>query len=683
MRGKHLMLLALSLALIASMISLASAEIIISQPKALYSLGDEMNVEVKLDALKTGYLDINMACPNGNANLYHNVPEGKTITFKRTLTPDFIEGLYGNCHIEASYSKETKAGQSFELSNSIDVTLTVEKFSVDAGENIIIKGTAYRRNNQLAGQIYHSFVEASIESAGTENISASGILKDGQFELTLNIPETAHAGAKVLKARVYEKDESGNVLNAGEAVGEVVIIQHPEKISIALDKLIAEPGENITLIPYVYDKAGDSMPESARIKISDSSNKTIYEATAMGGSEFAFSVPGSALPGYATVTAERESIKGEKAFEVKELRMITAEISGNILIIKNAGNVPYSGDVEITIGGKTFAEKVGLDYGEEARFELYAPDGSYDVTLKESLSSGAIMSKTGVTLTGNAINMREVGLKLEDIFSRYPIVWIFVVVVIALFIWIYYHKYKKEQRLPKIFGRFGRGKSECVDIKRGGIEVIKPEVVEKKIEEAIFESASGPIHRAEQVLVLQGQKQPASAIAIRLKSEVAGIAKETLSKALNAAYNAKAVVQRTGDYVIVLFTPLITKNFRNEDAAVKTAVQIDEIFKDHNRKFRRDLIEYGIGVNAGEIINKIEERTLKFSTIGKTLNIAKRIAEISSQEVLLSKEIHEKTQSTVKTEKAGAGNLDLFAVKSVVDKSSSAKFIKEFLKRNE
>ena len=680
MRSKNLVILAVSFVILISMISAVSAEIIISQPKALYSLGDEMNVEIKLDAIKTGYLSVDIVCPNGQTNVYNNAPESKTISFKRTLTPDFIENLYGTCHLSASYNKEIKTGQSFELSNSIDITLIIEKFNVDAGGNIIVKGTAYKRNNQLAGQIYHSFVEASLESASLENVSASGILKDGQFELSLYIPETSHAGAKALKVKVYDKDDSGNILNSGEAVGEVTIIQHPAKIGIAIDKLIAEPGENITIIPFVYDKAGDSMADSVKVIIKDSDNKTTYETTATGGSEFALSIPTGNLPGYSTVIAEKEGIMGEKSFEVKELRKISAEVSGNILIIKNAGNVPYSGNVEIKIGDKTFTEKVNLDYGEEARFELSAPDGSYDVLVKDSSSSSAVMNQAGVALTGNAINMRQVGMKLEDVFSSYPMVWIFVVLVIALFIWVCYHRYQKEKRLPKIFGMFRKNRNNFIEIRRGGVEVIKPQVVQEKIEESLFES--GSIKRAEQVLVLQGQKQPAGVIAIRLKSQIAGISKESLSRALNTVYKMKGAVQQTGDFIIIIFSPLITKTFKNNETAIKAAIEIDEALKEHNRKFRKDIIEYGIGVNTGEIINKVEERTLKFTNVGKTINIAKRIAEISSQEVILSKEMHEKTLSSIKTEKVAAGSMDLFTVKNVVDKDSSAKFIKEFLKRN-
>ena len=93
------------------------------------------------------------------------------------------------------------------------------------------------------------------------------------------------------------------------------------------------------------------------------------------------------------------------------------------------------------------------------------------------------------------------------------------------------------------------------------------------------------------------------------------------------------------------------------------------------------MIEYGIGVNSGELINKINGKILQFTNMGKTITTAKRIAEVSNKEVILSKEIHEKTPS-VKADKFATGSMDLFTVKSIVNSEDSKKFIQEFLRRN-
>ena len=144
----------------------------------------------------------------------------------------------------------------------------------------------------------------------------------------------------------------------------------------------------------------------------------------------------------------------------------------------------------------------------------------------------------------------------------------------------------------------------------------------------------------------------------------------------------KGVSYTSGDYVILLFTPLMTRNNKNEETAIKVALDIDGFLKEHNRKFRNDIINYGIGVNSGEIINKMAGKVLQFAVINKTINHAKRIAEVSNQEALLSREIHEKTANSIKADRFTAGSMDLFIVKRIVDKEKSEKFIQGFLRRN-
>ena len=47
------------------LLSLVQASIALSQPKTLYNLGEELSVELRLDAIKQGYLDLDLVCSNG------------------------------------------------------------------------------------------------------------------------------------------------------------------------------------------------------------------------------------------------------------------------------------------------------------------------------------------------------------------------------------------------------------------------------------------------------------------------------------------------------------------------------------------------------------------------------------------------------------------------------------------
>ena len=651
------------------LISLASAEIIISQPKALYSLGDELSLEIKIDSIGTGYMNVDLICLSSSSNIYHNVPDSTTISIKRTLTQDYIGSLYGNCHISASYDEEQKSSQIFEISRAIDVTLESDKLNCDAGKTIQVKGTAYRENNQLAGQIYSTFVEVSLPG----NITAKDMVKDGQFTVDFAVPDNYHAGIKTLTITVYDEDGKGNVLNSGEATAELNVIQEPSKIGIALDKILLNPGENVSIIPFLYDKAGDAFNSQITLRVTDSEGKIIHESLVQANSEFILITKADAAPGTAKVAAEKDSIKSEKSFEIKALEKVTAEINDGQLIIKNTGNVPYAKNIQIKIGEQTFVKEVDLDVGESKTYDVSAPDGVYNISVNDE---SMIMNRPGVSLTGNAISLRDTGARLDQIFMNYPIVWIFIAVVLAAALYVWYHKYEGNKR----FGMIGGTKEDRIrieqDRKKGGFEIVKPQA-------AIDQIVAGEgIKRAEQVVVLHGQKQQASIIAIKVKSEIAGVAKNTLTAALEYGYKNKAVSYSSGNSIILIFSPLLTKTMKNEETAIKAAMDIDSFLKDHNKRFRNDKIVYGLGVNTGELINKIEGKVLQFASINKTISYAKKIADVADETVLLSKEIHEKTPS-VKTDRFSAGSMDLFTIKRVVNQQQSQEFINEFLKRNQ
>jgi hypothetical protein len=160
-----------------------------------------------------------------------------------------------------------------------------------------------------------------------------------------------------------------------------------------------------------------------------------------------------------------------------------------------------------------------------------------------------------------------------------------------------------------------------------------------------------------------------------------GMAKENLVKALEYAYAEKGASYIYGDYVIIIFSPLITKNQNNEERAIKAAQEIEKFLRENNKKFR-EILTYGIGVNCGQLINKIEDNRLKFISIEKTITLAKRIADFSNGEVLLSKDIHLKTSNSVKVDNIRVGELEAFKIKRIVDMQAGEKFIKEFLRRN-
>ncbi len=187
-------------------------------------------------------------------------------------------------------------------------------------------------------------------------------------------------------------------------------------------------------------------------------------------------------------------------------------------------------------------------------------------------------------------------------------------------------------------------------------------------------------NQAEQVLVTDGQKSRAAVIALKIKNTINKFSKENLEKSIEHVYEKKGAVYEHGNFIFVIFSPIITKTFRNEIDATKSAEKIAEGLKEHNRKFS-EKIEYGISVNSGEIINKIENKKLKFTSLGTLTIAAKKLAELSNGEVLLTKEAYEKAMTEVKADKSIINGTEVYIVKKVADYDRNKKFINDFLKR--
>jgi len=668
MGSKKLALFVFSLVLILSIISTINAELLISQPEASYNLGDELSFIVTTDTIRPGYLNVNLVCPgeNANMNLYHDVPSSMTISIKRRLTETYISDLHGTCHLFASYDIEGATSQNFDISNSIAVSLDVSNIDYIINEPFIISGTAYKADNEPAGKEYGGFVQIDFNgNSVTESVA------NGKFSVNFKIPEITRAGAYSVAITVYEKD--GEVrLSSGEATLAMNVIQIPSIAEIALDKDTIIPGEDAKMIPFVYDKAGDLLMGQVLMKIKDFQEKVLYEGYVEANQDFIFKTETNITPGYAKIIIQGNNLTAEKVLNILELRKINFEIKNDSLITTNAGNVPYKGIIEVQIGDEKVLKEVELEVNQKKILYLAAPKGEYEVNINDGNTT---IQQSGVRLTGNVVSVSEINKSLNGLFYQYPIIWIFFFVVLAFFL---YSWYKKRQKGGRIVA-FQRQNGKIIRTeKKGGVEIVKP-VNPIALMDKITEG--GDIRRAEQVLVLHGKKQDASIIAIKIKNELEGIAKDTLTRAIELGYRAKAVSYNSGNQILLIFSPLLTKTFKNQDAAIKIAMDIEELFKDHNRKFRNNNIMYGIGVNSGDIINQLAGKVLQFTNMGKTVSHTKRIAELANEGVLLSKDIHEKTPN-VKAEKVVVGGIDLFTVKRIVDHEQSAKFIQGFLRRN-
>ena len=664
MRGKFLVFGLITLLLLVTL-STVNAEISISQPKTVYNLGETLSVDITLDSLKQSYLDINLNCDSVSENLYHNVPDTTKISIKRQLIPAYIQNSLGQCYIEAVYDSESQQSQGFEITSDIIVNLEANNMSYYAGDSLNIKGSAVKQGSDIV----NAFVEVTIG----DSLSSSSIVTNGKFNVNFSLPINLRANNYIVNVKVYDKSGE-DILNSGQATDSLMVKQKPAKIDVALDKQTINPGEDLQLIPFLYDYAGDNYDSKVLMKVEDPMQKSLFEGYVTANSNVTIKTQTNSTPGLNNIIIQKDEIVTEKQFSINSVKNISVQISKQIMLITNIGNIPYKGIIEIGIGNESVLKDINLAVNENKSFEISAPDGVYNITIKDDAN---VYSQSSLSLTGNVISINEVGDKITSVFVHYPIVWLFVVVIVVLFIWVSYKKYEDYKKF-NFAPSEGRRRNLDFIKKKGGIEIVNPEMTRQVIDSAILQ---GDIRKAEQVLSLHGISQQAGIVAIKMKTPIAGIVKDSLRKALEYGYKLKGVSHQAGDYIILIFTPMLTKSKDNEERAIKAAIDIDNFLREHNRKFRRDVVNYGIGINSGQIINKLEGSVLQFASISKTISQAKKIAEISNQEVLLSKEAHEKTSANIKVEKFASGAMDLYTVKRVIDTEKSQKFISEFLRR--
>ena len=290
--GINYKFLALGIVLLFLVVSFASSEIVISQLKSTYNLGDELAFSLKLDSLKQSYMDVNLACNGASENLYHGVPESTELNVRRILTPVYIKDLSGSCYVSINYNNLSINSQNFELSREITISLVANNLSYKVGDSLIIKGTAIKKNSQSVGIGNAGFVEVSINE-----LVLNDVVKEGKFGVNFNVPESFKEGNYIVNVRVFDKDSEGNLLNEGKASDSIQITQKPAKTNIAIEKQILVPGENLEIVPFLYDKAGNVMAGQVLIRIEDSKDSALFEGFVPVNEKFIFNSLTNSTPG--------------------------------------------------------------------------------------------------------------------------------------------------------------------------------------------------------------------------------------------------------------------------------------------------------------------------------------------------------------------------------------------------
>ncbi len=658
----------LSIFLIFLVIPLASAEIILnSQPKSVYNLGEVITIPITIKPLTEikGIFEMNLVCPDQEINYYKNgiflsLGEEKRLEPSLILTRYLLGTAKGNCVIKAKLGEDYVLTNEFKISDSINVEPNIEKSEINPGDKIIIKGFSTKESGiNVDGFIDIKIFHGESLDMGSLYQTIGETINSGLFYIEIPTYKDMPFGSYVILLEAYEKDLLGERTNQGTYLLSFLVKQIPTNLEISIENKEVEPGTSLKGKIILHDQTGENINALATINIKNQKDKLLEKISINTGETFEIPTNYNENPGEFKILVESIGIDAESSFIIKEKEDIQLNIIEKTLILKNIGNVPYcEKTILVKIGNEALNIDVCLKVNEEKKYILNAPDGDYDI---EIISEEEKITDK-ISLTGKAIDVKEVKTPLPG----YTFLWIFLIGVLGFVVFLVYKKnYKKS------FVGYSSKKSLQSSL--------EPEA---KIKGPLFSTRN----KADLSLSIKGDKHNVSVVCLKIKNfnEVISNKKsveEVLKKISQLSDDFKATIYEGDGNIFFIFTPLITRTFKNEETALLMAQKIKEILNYYN-KILKQKIEYGISINYGVIVANQTPKGLEFVSYGDLMTKSKKIASISNELILLSEDIKNKIGPLVKTEKLSSENVNAFMITEIRNKDVNEKFISRFLERN-
>ncbi len=689
MKKSGLILIVLLLSFVYFSIMNVSAGIYFSQPQDVYNIGDSIVNDVTVDPVEPGFLKLSLFCDGNSIQINPTSYYNGQAHIEFPLTSAWIQNLTGNCYLYGEFAgRSTGKSRDFKISKMLAITLDKNSFFVNPGESIIISGTAKRLN----GQVVNGGVEvkipllklATITSDSindSSNLTGEGIsgfdsgvfygsVSNGDFSVNITLPKNAPSGEYRVDVSAYEKQDNERT-SEGLVMADLKVFQVLTNVKVALEKTNIDPGNNLRFTPILVDQTDNSIKDEVSVIITDEKLYRVFEKIVNSGEAVDYNIPTNTSSGYYRVAVSKDNFTDSEIFYVNEKPLVSFELLNETLIVTNIGNVRYTKYFQIELNGKTFVKSLDLDLGEKKEFKLTG-DGQYNIKIGDGETQ---LIREGVSLTGHAVGVDNVGNNNSLLYT--PIIWIFLILILGAGLLFLFRNIFKKKSFAYPFHRSEISKAEHNVEKERKMDENKVRVVIPVNE---LRKVVKNVTQAEHVMELKGERSQVSVVALKIKNKISEFAKTGLENSLSPGLQKRGAIYEYGDYIYVIFSSLITKKTKNEIDATRTAEAIADSLNDYNKKFS-DKIEFGIAVNSGDVINKIEQGILKFTALGHTFISAKKLSEVSKGQVLLSREAYEKGMTEIKAERRVLQGLEAYEVKSVVDYEKNKKFINSFLDR--
>ena len=683
------------------MSSFVLADISISEPNDVYNLGDTLYITADgLVGTDSGNLNVNLVCENTTTNLikikardFSSEEEQSYFTDvilnNKDLEIENLTDILGECQVVLSLGTGVASTKTFDITKDVTVSASLDKSAYDPGEPITIRVDAVKRN----GALLNGFIEMTNAS------SFVGTVENGFASDTFSMASTLEAGIYYLGIHVYDVGING-VLNEGSTFASFSINQVASSIVTSLSNVAVEPSEDLAIGVQVFDQSGIEMGGTVFVKVTSPEGETIDSIVQTGEFVDVDFVSNSSV-GMWSVLATFNDMMEEREFEILGVQKVDFDFEDSVLKITNVGNMLYNKTIEVLIGNETMELELNIGLGETRRFNLKAPNGEYEILVNDGESS----ISQNVLLTGRVISVKD--FEEVGIFKGYFIIWIFLIIVLGGVGIIFLVKYRK----TKTIGKEGIVKKIKKGIVKKVPKKIKPHISNSlnftnkspKVQgldsqnyghedKSMIDLTKDKTKGAESTLVLNGEKYLSAVVALNVKNydsltEVASKAlrdivdKASSNSADSKLHKNKGLVDWKGEHIFVVFSPIITKTYKNEILATKFGMEISNNLNAYNKKFK-DKIEFNLGVHVGELIASKVGDKLKYTSIGNTISLAKRISDSDNSKLIVSEAIRKKLLRDLKVSKGSeVGGNQTYVVSEVKDKSADAAKLNDLLKR--
>jgi len=371
-------------------VPIVSADIAITGPlEELYNLGDIFSASVYITPDKDidGLVKTTLQCDNYNLPYYIIPINIKTGREKKISIPELTASRQGSCVINVAL--QTTAGDiveetnsnSFRITAELNLTANLNKEEFLQGEDLTITGSVKSRSGEDVEK-----ATLTVELAGKRYTAD---IKKDEFSYTLNLGDTESDPNHILSLSI--NDSKGN---SGEEEFGIAIKPVAAKLENEINRISFRPLETLELTALLYDMAGEAVNDYINFILTDPAGKKLFEYNALSYTLVKYTFAQDALPGNYQLKAYINNVNKEDTIKVEEVRDLDITIVGNIVYVKNIGNVRYNDQATIILetddGSKYLVnKKIKLEPAETAEFDLSkeVPTGEYNVIVESEVGT--------------------------------------------------------------------------------------------------------------------------------------------------------------------------------------------------------------------------------------------------------------------------------------------------------